>query len=819
MTLMHQEQPASASEQAGPETREFSRWLTVEQVLYILIGIASLLLHLWGLDQRALHHDETLHASYSWNIYTHRGYMHDPLLHGPFLYYFGSLMFFLFGDNDLTARLGFALFGVVLTLLPLLVRRELGRTAALLASLYLLISPTFLYVGRFARHDIYSITFEMLVFVAIVRYASTRKPLWLYLGAAAFGLMYTNQETSYLFLLIMAVPLVLLFLWRTFKPGIAIVGLVGVAVAALIFVLPGEPVTTGKHRANRDARGQMELESPGPVFGWRPLETDDNEYALCIRNRADAAPYAHSCTSRLHGGNEGGNWLASIGLFFSDKNWPFLATIFFYASDLWLFIGHPAVLSAIGVMLLGLLALAFFIWWQRDIDGLSRWQRAREHDTHILPVYGSLFKNRRWLIALGIFLLIYVLFFTAFLTNLMGTVTGTTGSLLYWLAQHNVERGGQPLYYYGTMLAVYEPLLLFWGIVGIIIAAVEWVRNHNRPDARPPLTIALVIWWTIAAFALYSWAGEKMPWLTTHVALPLVLLSAWAGQRAIAGVFDRTRSKLLIAAVGIFFATVGLNYTILSIFVNATERADVPGLVLVLLTTGLLMMVIVILGINWGWRWAVSVLALCLFLTGGFYTLRNTHRVVYRLGDVPREMLIYTQTSPDVRRVVRRLEAISYRRTAGLDMPVIYDNETVWTWYLRNFPNASRTGPQLSSPPDDDVMAVVILQENLDNYPDNLDKLQGFQLQRFPLRWWFPESKVYRLSEGWQERSIEQVSLLGSVLREPTADQTIIRLWRFLIHRNPQAALGSTDFVLAVRPEIAPQVGPGIGKDLRKEGP
>jgi predicted membrane-bound mannosyltransferase len=43
----------------------------------------------------------------------------------------------------------------------------------------------------------------------------------------------------------------------------------------------------------------------------------------------------------------------------------------------------------------------------------------------------------------------------------------------------------------------------------------------------------LLTWWALATFALYSWAGEKMPWLTVHVALPIVLLGAWALARVL----------------------------------------------------------------------------------------------------------------------------------------------------------------------------------------------------------------------------------------------------------------------------------------------
>jgi len=32
----------------------------------------------------------------------------------------------------------------------------------------------------------------------------------------------------------------------------------------------------------------------------------------------------------------------------------------------------------------------------------------------------------------------------------------------------------------------------------------------------------------LAALALFTYAGEKMPWLTIHIAMPMILAAAWA---------------------------------------------------------------------------------------------------------------------------------------------------------------------------------------------------------------------------------------------------------------------------------------------------
>jgi predicted membrane-bound mannosyltransferase len=198
-----------------------------------------------------------------------------------------------------------------------------------------------------------------------------------------------------------------------------------------------------------------------------------------------------------------------------------------------------------------LAALWWLVWRRRDTTGMTRWERARASGDPTVAVFASLAQDRRLLIAGGLFFLIYTLFFTAFLTNTAGVITGTTGSLLYWLAQHEVERGGQPPHYYAVLLAIYEPLLILWGLAGLVmVGALGWqrrrhTRNRADPDAdgdaapgRATLDTAtapggatvlpfVLAWWSVATFALYSWAGEKMPWLTVHVALPLTLLGAW----------------------------------------------------------------------------------------------------------------------------------------------------------------------------------------------------------------------------------------------------------------------------------------------------
>jgi hypothetical protein len=793
--------------------------LTLEQALYLGIFALALATRLWALGDRAIHHDESHHAYYSWLLYQGRGYVHDPLLHGPFLYHLGALIFLLFGDTNSTARLGTALFGSVLCVLPYLMRRELGRGAALLAAIYMLISPTFLYVSRFIRHDTYAVTFELLTFIALVRYASTRRPLWLYVGAAALGLMFTTMETFFLYLAIFVPLLAWLFFWRVWKPGALVVAGLGLLLVALVFVLPGKPVIVGDgvERANGPyvcpSAGQLVTPEnpmvyrPGPLLGLPPLATADNNYALCVRNQPD---------------NSFAVYFVKLGQFAS----------------------HPSILAALALAAAAGLLLWWAVWRRRGAGGQTAWERARAVDDPIIGGFASLSGGRRWLIALGIFFVIYGLLFTALLTNTVGVISGAAGSLLYWLAQHGVQRGNQPWYYYLVILAIYEPLLLLWGAVGFTLAGgVAGRRLRGRSTLVQdgalnwPVAMPLALgWWAALTLLIYSWAGEKMPWLTMHVALPLLLLAAWALARTLAwwrarafsdtpadqavpglrGLLPRGEWKPLRSYLGIFAVVMITGFILLAVVSQPAGTLAWMTPFIPLGAAALAGLLTLGFGLARGGRWALGALALGVTLIGAFGTARAAIQVAYQWGDVPREMLVYTQTSPDVARVIDRLEAASILRGGALDLPVWYDNETVWNWYLRNFTRGVEQGPDLSAAPGPEVAAVLMLQENIDRNPRNLEALSGFRVQRLPLRWWFPENEMYRLPPGWLTAPVDDTSpLLMRVLRTPLDGRTAAQFWQFMLFRRMPAPLGSSDFVLAVRPELANEFGLGTGVEQR----
>src|SRR5436853_6684403 len=93
-------QPTASPAVAVPATEAFAlRWYPM---LFVGLVVAGFFLRIHRLGERAIHHDESLHALYSWYLYVGRGYVHDPMMHGPWQFHWTALFYFLFGVSDFT---------------------------------------------------------------------------------------------------------------------------------------------------------------------------------------------------------------------------------------------------------------------------------------------------------------------------------------------------------------------------------------------------------------------------------------------------------------------------------------------------------------------------------------------------------------------------------------------------------------------------------------------------------------------------------------------------------------------------------------------
>jgi uncharacterized protein (TIGR03663 family) len=148
-----------------------------ELFAYGTIIVVALLLRLGGLGAQPLSDAEASQALVSWRLY--QAQAPQPGTYSPLLATLNLVGFAMFGASDFVARLWPALFGVLLVVLPLGLRRQLGVEGAVAASALLATSSTALYVSRTASGDVMALTGGLAVMVGLVN--------WLEAVAAADG--------------------------------------------------------------------------------------------------------------------------------------------------------------------------------------------------------------------------------------------------------------------------------------------------------------------------------------------------------------------------------------------------------------------------------------------------------------------------------------------------------------------------------------------------------------------------------------------------------------------------------------------------------
>lgn len=174
---------------ANPESLEpttaYLPALTIETALYVALGLIALLMRLFIVDAAPLNADEAQQAIASWQFINGNSIATTG---SPLLFTGNSILFALFGATDLSARILPALFGSVLVLLPALLRRELGRTGALIASTLLTFSPTLVLFSRTVDGAIIAVTCALAAVAFTWRALNDASPRALDLAAIAAAL-------------------------------------------------------------------------------------------------------------------------------------------------------------------------------------------------------------------------------------------------------------------------------------------------------------------------------------------------------------------------------------------------------------------------------------------------------------------------------------------------------------------------------------------------------------------------------------------------------------------------------------------------------
>ena len=358
-----------------------------------------------------------------------------------------------------------------------------------------------------------------------------------------------------------------------------------------------------------------------------------------------------------------------------------------------------------------------------------------------------------------------------------------------------MRRGSQPPYYYVLInLPVYEFLPALGAVFAAGLGLSRWWRGRAPADApadvpadetavsdapRPFPALLFMGYWSVMALGAFSVAGEKMPWLTTHISLPLILVAGWAIGQLIDGTdwahFRQRRAWLvavllpvtLLALVAVFGALLGNNPPFRGSELSQLQATSAFISALVVAGIGLVSLYRLVEPLGWGnvirlaGLWAVALLAL--------FTARAAFIATFINYDLANEFLVYAHGARGVKTVLAQIEDISVRVEDGLGLKVAYDDEIAWpmTWYFRNFTNQAYFGSQ----PTRDALDAPVVVAGAKNWT-RVETLLGDRYYQFEyIRMVWPMQDYFPRTDE---------PILGRVvgaLSDPQMRQALINIW------------------------------------------
>ncbi|MCB9422131.1 MAG: TIGR03663 family protein [Ardenticatenaceae bacterium] len=763
-----------------------------EKAIYITFIVLAILTRFWGLGDRVMSHDESLHTQFSYQYFIGDGYQHTPLMHGPFLFHATAVSYWLFGDSDFSARVPVAILGIILVAIPYLLRHWLGRIGALFASFIFLISPYITYYSRYIRHDIYVITWALIIFISSWFYLRHREEKYLWWFAGGLALMFSTKEVSFIYVAIFGSFLILRLLAHIVVDdwfGKVIGNLrTAIIIVALGVLITGGSFITQQIMAEEEA--QIATPETGEGFAANPSEE--------LPATPTAAANNHVALRWLE---IGGIVILGAGLFLALKEMrpyidqhPEFDLIILYTT-LVLPLVSPLLTTIAGwnprdytvntCMLEGQEAMSslqlLIARMSNSVCWSSFMKSGMVHSGIFLIItliasilVGLWWNRRRWLVTAVIFHSIFAFLYTSIFTNPGGWASGMIGSLGYWLEQQGVQRGSQPTFYYLFVVPFYEFLPVIFSllairlwlakekinkIVGYWVTLVllsllafslsNWLYNRSvlllggETTKLPGLLagglflgagilfwffvrsgqlrneyeieggllklvnlsamvefVPSLIWWLLLTWVAYSYAGEKMPWLSTHFVIPMAFLVGWYMNERLkeldaSALLSRQSWQwlgLTIALIVVVLLALG-PILLGQIQLGNQEVSNLKGIGRFL--GGLL----VAGGLYYLWRLVRQkvdesvrqpIVMLGFFSLLSLLTIRFTYMASFPNADYTNEFAVYAHGAPATKdTVLQQLETLSLRMYGDKSIKVAFDNDVSWpfTWYLRDYPN------------------------------------------------------------------------------------------------------------------------------------
>jgi predicted membrane-bound mannosyltransferase/DNA-binding beta-propeller fold protein YncE len=757
--------------------------ITNEILIFAFVILFAIATRFFNLEARVMSHDESLHTYFSWLLYRGQGYQHSPMMHGPFQFHALSIVYFLFGANDFTSRIPAVLFSIGTVAMVWYWRRYLGKWGALIAGFLLVISPYMLYYGRYVRNESFVGFSGIVMLYAMLRHLEVGGKKYLYILAAALALHFTSKETSFIYTAQALLFLAFYFIaqvtkrkWENAETDYKIFIIALAVTVALGSVAAVYGIATHEENTLTGTETALPANPDEGISPLAPPETNSISLTFVFALAAglsllvSAFFLIRGYTWEKIRNERSLELLMIVGTIVLPQLSPFLTnltdvTIPTSAGEVQTFLSDSNSIFVVG----GFLLLTF-----------------------VLAIAAGLIWNpeKFWKSAL-IFWVPFTILYTTVFTNSSGFFTGSIGSLGYWIVQQDVQRGSQPWYYY---LLIQIPIYEFLPAIGLFLAIYLGLRRKAAPAPENESeevinlldeskteernfvnTFALLVWWSFISFAAFTYAGERMPWLTYHIAWPMILITGWALGRIIDTTdWEKLKQQnipLTIITLVIFTLSTGR-----AIFIwNTAPPFQGQGLAELQATNAFLLPLIVsILSAiaavyflrTWTFKEIQRVFVLVFFGFLAVLTMRASFRASYITYDQATEFLVYAHGATGIKEVIAQAEEISKRTTGGMGIAIAYDASAPDTgvswpfvWYLRDFTN-QRSFDKPTRSLRDSVL-IVVDEKNFDKIEPAIGP--GYYRIDYTRMWW-PMQDYFSLVYDRNQVSLSLDPVLATVL-------------------------------------------------------
>ncbi len=824
-------------------------------IVTLVIIVFALVSRFAMLGTRTMSHDEVNHVVPSYELSQGRGYSHNPVTHGPFQFHIVALTYFLFGDTDFTSRMPAAIFSVAAILFILFgMKRYLGSTGAMAAAVLFLISPYMLFYGRYTRNEAFIELIGVLLIYSVLRYLEKGDLLSLFLFTISNALHFTIKETAYIYAAETMIFLTILLLdqltrekWSSLRKRnmfiyLVLAMLMSLGVTLVLAVMNAKSPEAAAVPANASLILTGEIIALGATIllgltalilvvrslGWLNIKKL-RSFNLLFLLFSLVLPLLSAFPLKILGFNP------------TD-----------YSS--------PAIIrSGITIIITFTVAVVLGIWWNRSLwipqamvfyavfvvfyttfftngsgfftgilGALGYWLEQQGVNRGTQPWYYYAFLQIPFYEYLAVFGTLIAAFFGIKYRKFSQRVgyepsaiepvlTSSADSSLsddsenhdaeYLLSDDGVQEKSD-----GEEVLICDLKIEEDGVQASEDKELEEDISSSDPQRLPVL--AYLIFLGIISLIAFTMAGEKMPWLTVHIALPLLLSAGWGIGYLIDSIpwKEIIPIRLVINLLVMVVMITSFSGVIRSLFGVHTPFSG-KSLEQLQATATFILSLIVFAGSTflllrfekqWAWPHAGSLTVLGITACLGVLTARAAYQASFINYEYATEFLVYAHAATGPKEILAQVEEISQRTTGGYDLKIAFDDEARYPywWYARKYPNRK----DFNKEPGRDLLEYpVIITGGNTTKVDSIvrDQYVFYQYKRL----WWPIEDYNRIgfSQVWK------------AVKNPEMRSALFQIW-FNRNYEPYAALKkrtnltlsswqpSNDMRMYIRKDIAAKI-------------